>query len=342
MTDDPLDLERRVFVIAEIGANHEGRVEAAIRMIDAAARCGVDAVKFQTYRADTIVSPAQADRWRHFKRLELREEDFLALSAHAGRRGVVFLSTPFDAVSVDFLSPLVPAFKVASGDLTAHPLLTRIATKGKPILLSTGMATLEEIRDAVQVIERGHPAGASAPITLLHCVSAYPTPDDHANLCAIPHLREHLGRTVGYSDHTLGIEACLAAVALGARVIEKHFTLDKTRTTLRDHQLSADPADMAALVSGVRRIETMRGDGAKGTLSCETENRVSMRRSLAAAVDIAEGQTIARDMLTVLRPGTGLAPSELEAVVGLRAARSIHAGELLTADAVEGMRICSA
>ena len=333
-------LEDRVFVIAEIGANHEGSLNEAKRLIEAAARCGADAVKFQTYRAETIVAVTETQRRAHFKRLELSEQEFAALAQEAGNHGVVFLSTPFDRESADFLDGLMPAFKVASGDLTATPLLAHIASKGKPILLSTGMADIEEVLEAVRTIERASPRGVGAPVVLLHCVSSYPTPDEQANLMAIPFLRNRAGRLVGYSDHTLGVEACHAAVALGARVIEKHFTFDKGRTTFRDHQLSADPADLSRLVAGIRRIEAMLGEARKRPAAAESQNRLTMRRSLAAACPIAKGETITLEMLTVLRPGTGLAPSRMDDVVGLRAMRDLAAGELLTNDAVEEVGTC--
>jgi N-acetylneuraminate synthase/N,N'-diacetyllegionaminate synthase len=334
------DLERRIFVIAEIGANHEGSLDEAKRLIEAAARCGADAVKFQTYRAEKIVAVTETQRRAHFKRLELSEQEFAALAQEAGNHGVVFLSTPFDRESADFLDGLMPAFKVASGDLTATPLLEHIAAKGKPILLSTGMADIEEILEAVRTIERANPGGVKAPMVLLHCVSSYPTPDEQANLMAIPYLQDQTGRSVGYSDHTLGIEACLAAVALGARVIEKHFTFDKGRTTFRDHQLSADPADLSRLVNGIRRVEAMLGEPGKRPGAAESQNRLAMRRSLAAARPIAKGERITREMLTVLRPGTGLAPSHMDEIVGLRAMRDLAAGELLTADAVDEVGTC--
>jgi|CXWL01.1.fsa_nt_gi N-acetylneuraminate synthase/N,N'-diacetyllegionaminate synthase len=329
-------LENQVFIIAEIGANHEGSVEEALRMIEAAAQCGVDAVKFQTYRAEKIVASSEIQRRQHFKRLELTDADFRRLAQESAARGLVFLSTPFDRDSADMLDPLMPAFKVASGDLTCGPLLSHIATKGKPILLSTGMADMGEIYEAIEIIEQASPFGQRAPLALLHCVSAYPTPDEQANLLAIRRLQATTGRMVGYSDHTLGIEACVAAVALGVRVIEKHFTLDKSRSTFRDHQLSADPADLTALVTGVRRIEAMLGTGDKAPAAGEAANRLSMRRSLAAAVVIAKGQVLTVEMLTQLRPGTGLPSAMLDRVIGLRVSRDVGEGELLTIADVEG------
>ncbi len=335
------DMDEKVFVIAEIGANHEGSLDEAKRLVEAAASCGADAVKFQTYRAEKIVAASEAQRRAHFRRLELSNADFQTLAQVALECGVVFLSTPFDVESADLLDPLMPAFKIASGDLTAAPLVAHIASKGKPILLSTGMADLEEITEAIGVIEDASPRGTQAPVVVLHCVTAYPTPDAQANLNSIPYLRDRTGRLVGYSDHTLGIEACLAAAALGARVIEKHFTFDKSRTTMRDHQLSADPADLSMLVKGIRRIEAMLGEAGKALREAEAQNRVSMRRSLAARTAIPKGTMITPSMLTVLRPGSGLSPSRLLEVVGQRAARDLHSGEILTAEVLEGAATCA-
>ena len=334
------NVKDQILVIAEIGANHEGNLDEAKRLIEAAAKCGADAVKFQTYRADKIVAVGETQRRAHFRRLELADEAFETLAQVALEHRVMFLSTPFDTESADLLDPLMPAFKVASGDLTATPLLAHIAGKGKPILLSTGMADMEEIIDAIDVIEGASPLGADAPLVLLHCVSSYPTPDASAHLNAIPYLRDRTGRSVGYSDHTLGIEACLAAVALGARVVEKHFTFDKSRATMRDHQLSADPTDLARLVAGIRRVEAMLGESGKILREVEAQNRVSMRRSLAARTAVHKGEVITPAMLTVLRPGTGLAPSKMHEVVGRRAVRDLQPGELLTVDALEGLTVC--
>lgn len=324
------DLTQRALIIAEIGANHEGDVAAAERLIRLAARAGVDAVKFQTYRADKIVSRTDPDRQAHFARLELSNEAFRQLDHIAREEGVLFLSTPFDRESVDFLNPLVPAFKVASGDLTAGPLLTQVAEMGKPILLSTGMSSEEEIAQALESIAGiiGE-AALKERAVLLHCVSSYPTPPDQANLASIPFLRDRFGLLVGYSDHTLGVQACEAAVALGAVVIEKHFTDSKTGRTLRDHALSAEPDEMATLVERIRKLEPMLGHYGKAPMPAEVDNRQSMRRSVAAARPIPAGTVIAGEMLTVLRPAEGIPPSEFGRVIGRHAARDLAEGDIL-------------
>ncbi|MDV2502397.1 MAG: N-acetylneuraminate synthase family protein [bacterium] len=329
----PHDLTQRVLIIAEIGLNHEGDLEAAERLIHLAAEAGVDAVKFQTLRAEHIVS-AQDPEWRDiFRSLELSFEAFGHLAAVAHEQGVSFLSTPFDEESVDFLDPLVPAFKIASGDLTALPLVARIAEKGKPILLSTGMSDEEEIIQALDTIS-GAIGGAalSERVVLLHCVSSYPTPPEQANLASIPFLRDRFELLVGYSDHTLGIQACEGAVALGAVALEKHFTDCKTGRTFRDHALSADPDDMATLVKRVRALEPMLGRYRKAPMPIEADNRQTMRRSLATAQNITAGTVVEEGMLTVLRPATGIPPNEIEQVVGRRVARDLARGDLVRWD----------
>ncbi|MCC6345836.1 MAG: N-acetylneuraminate synthase family protein [Nitrospirales bacterium] len=320
------DLDTGIFIIAEIGANHEGNFDAAVQLIKAAKEAGADAVKFQTYRADKIVTWTETQRFQHFRRLELTDDEFIRLAAIAAQEDIIFLSTPFDIQSADLLDPLVPAFKIASGDLTCHPLLRHIAAKGKPVLLSTGMADEAEIESALRIIE----GEGNREVVLLHCVSSYPTAPGEANLLAIRALAKRFDKPAGYSDHTLGILACVASAAMGARVIEKHFTLDKTRTTFRDHQLSADPADLRALVAQVREVERMLGSGALALGAAEEGNVFSMRRSIAALVTIPAGTPLSRDVLTFLRPGTGVAVEKVERVIGKTAKRDIPQGALLS------------
>jgi sialic acid synthase SpsE len=231
----------------------------------------------------------------------------------------------------------VPAFKIASGDLTFAPLLQAVVRTGKPILLSTGMATIEEIGAALAVIRDTaalDQAGIASRVVLLHCVACYPTPPHDANLSAISRLQQEFGLPVGYSDHTLGVLACFGAVALGACVIEKHFTLQKEGRSFRDHQLSADPTDMAELVTGVATLALMRGTKEGNAARADAASRQSMRRSLAARVPIRAGQEITLDHITCLRPGTGLPPSMLSSVVGRVALADVPAGQLIPASAV--------
>ena len=334
-----IDVTTRPLLIAEIGANHEGDIAVAKTMIAEAARAGADLVKFQTYKAEKIVAATDETRRAHFRRLSLEDAAFVELAAEANKHGVQFLSTAFDVEAVDFLEPLMPAFKVASGDLTFTPLLERMAGKGKPILLSTGMAELHEIEKALLAIAAaaGLPrARVGERVVLLHCVSSYPTVPEEANLRAITELREKFpGVSIGYSDHTLGVLAASAAVALGACVIEKHFTLQKEGRTFRDHQLSADPRDLAELSANIRTLTAMLGRGAKVAMPSEQGNLGSMRRSVAARVAIKAGDVIAAEHLTCLRPATGLPPETLPRLVGRAALRDIPAGHVITADAVD-------
>ena len=325
------DLAQHVLIVAEIGANHEGDWGRAVELVAAAAEAGADAVKFQTYRAEKIVAASETDRRIHFRRLELSDDQFLSLAVEARSRGVMFLSTPFDLESADLLDPVMPAFKIASGDLTYVGLLRHIAAKGKPVILSTGMSSDSEIQAALATLAEAAP-GRDLPewIALLHCVSAYPTPPEQANLKSIPFLADTFGLITGYSDHTLENWACLAATALGARILEKHFTLDKHRSDFRDHALSAEPAEMAALVRGVRTIEAALGDYGKPIAPAERDNRVAMRRSLAARDDIQSGSRLTAESLTALRPARGLSPTQLDAVMGRRTGRLIKAGEPIT------------
>jgi N-acetylneuraminate synthase/N,N'-diacetyllegionaminate synthase len=264
------------------------------------------------------------------RRLALRPEDFRALKAYCDGRGIMFLSTPFDYFSVDLLDSLgVPLFKVASGELVNHPFLAYVASRGKPMLLSTGMASLGEVEEALAVV-RG--AGCEQ-VTLLHCTSAYPAPVEEANLRAMVTMRRAFGVPVGYSDHTPGIEAAVAAVALGAEVIEKHFTLSRDLEG-PDHKASLEPGELAALVRAIRNVERALGDGRKRPTPSELEIMPYARRSLVAVRDIARGEVITADVLAAKRPGTGIPPKMLHLVAGRTARTDIPAGTVLTWDMV--------
>ncbi len=324
-----------VFVIAEVGINHDGNVLRAHKLIDAAADSGADAVKFQTFRADRLMVPvrdrlAQQEEGTEsafdlFRRMELSWEDHENLNKHARDRGISFLSTPFDEDSADFLDRLgVPAFKIASSDLTHAPLLKHVASKGRPIFLSTGMSFLNEVADALWTLKS---AGARE-ILLMHCVSVYPAPSESVNLRAITTLRNQFDLPVGYSDHTQGINVSLAAAVLGAVALEKHFTLDK-KAGGPDHKVSIDPADLRDLVRSLREIEASLGDGRKHPTTEELKQRVQSRRSVVASVDIRAHETIAPWMLDCKRPGGGIEPKELERVIGTRARHNISRDTIL-------------
>jgi N,N'-diacetyllegionaminate synthase len=325
----------KVFVIAEIGINHDGDVYQAEKLIDAAAEAGADAVKFQSFRVDRLLIPSKAryvqqtegleSAYQLLRRCELSWVDQEKLKKHADQRGVIFMSTPFDEESADFLDSLgVPLFKIASSDITHVPLLRHVASKGKPILLSTGMSFLSEVADAI-----GHLKFSGAKeILLMHCVSAYPAPPQNMNLRALQTLQSNFMLPVGLSDHSEGICLPLVAVALGAVVIEKHFTLDKAAPG-PDHKASLDPMDLKTLIKNLRDVEACLGDGRKKPSDVEEEGRNLSRRSIVAAVDIRANETIAPWMLSCKRPGTGLEPRHWEKVIGMTARRNVEKDTIL-------------
>jgi len=315
-----IDLDVRVAVIAEIGNNHEGDMDVARALVDAAAGAGCDAVKLQALTADRLVGPVDPARMAQLRSYELGVEGYRELCRRGRAAGMAVGVTPLDLGMADALAGEVDFWKVASGDNDHMPLLDRVGADGLPVVISSGGTDLAGMRAALARL------GGRVPVCVLHCVSAYPTPAEDANLRAIPALAEALGVTVGYSDHTLGIAAAPLAVALGARVIEKHITLDRSRATFRDHALSADPADMAALVGAVRTAEAMLGDGDPGVRASEAGSLPGMRRSVAATRDLPAGHVLAAGDLTWLRPGGGVAPGGEGALVGRALARAVTAG----------------
>ena len=330
-----------VFVIAEAGVNHNGDLKLARALIDVAVEAGADAVKFQTFRADRLATPNAPkaeyqlqttgdaeSQFEMLRRLELSADAHRELQAYCHERGIIFLSTPFDEEAVDLLDELgVPAFKISSGDLTNSPLLEHVAGKGKPVILSTGMSELSELIEAVSVLNT---AGCENPV-LLHCVSNYPADPAEVNLRAMQTMRSAFDVPVGFSDHTEGIDVALAAVALGACVIEKHFTLDRASPG-PDHRASLEPAGLRELVRSIRRVETALGSGRKVPTASELETAKVARRSLVAAHDIPAGATLKRDMVMMRRPGTGMSPAMLDTLLDRQATRDIAAGTLLDAD----------
>lgn len=330
-----------VVIIAEAGVNHNGDVEVARRLVDVAASAGVDAVKFQAFRADLIASPGtpkaryQAEttgggesQIEMLRRLQLPPEGLAAVRDQCAKRGVLFLCTPFDRPCGDLLEQLgVAAFKIASGEVTNLPFLAHIARKRKPILLSTGMCYLKEVEEAVRTVREA----GNDQIVLLHCVTQYPADPAEANLRAMQVMREAFGIPVGFSDHTLGDAVTLAAVALGACVVEKHFTLDRNLPG-PDHKASLEPEELRALVRRIRTVERALGDGRKAPTPSEAENRSVVRRSLAAAADLKAGTILTPDTIEMLRPGTGISPTRLSEVVGRKLARGVAAGHLLSWD----------
>ena len=327
------------FVIAEAGVNHNGSLEIARRLVDMAVETGANAVKFQTFKAERVVTPnaAKADyqsratassesQREMLRRLELPQEAYRELMAYCRERGILFMSTPFDEESADFLDGLgMVVFKMPSGELTNIPFLAHVARKGKLMIVSTGMSHLGEVETAVRAIRSAGNEG----LILLHCISSYPANPAEANLRAMHTMATAFRVPVGYSDHTLGIEVALAAVALGACVIEKHFTSDK-KLPGPDHQASLEPDELMALVQGIRTVEAALGHGRKEPAPSEANTTAVARRSLVAARDIAMGRTLTGELIAIQRPGTGLPPSLMSQVIGRVAAKDIPAGTVLT------------
>jgi len=323
----------RALVVAEIGNNHEGDAAVALDLVHRAADAGVDAVKFQTFRTELFVRPSDTARFERLKRYELSPDTFARLAEAAHARGLRFVSTPLDLASVSVLEPLVDAFKIASGDITFSPLIEQVARSGRPVLLSSGASDVDEIQRAIALLRRTWAERPATPeLVVLHCVSCYPAPDDQASLAAIPFLRRALGVPIGYSDHTLGIDAAVYAAVLGAVVIEKHFTLDKHYSDFRDHQLSADPAEMRTLVDRVRQAQRLVGSGGKAVQECEGPMREAIRRSIVAAGDLPAGHVLGADDLLWMRPATGIAPGAESQLVGRRLTRVLNRGDILSAD----------
>lgn len=326
------------FVIAEVGVNHNGRLDLALRSIDVAAEAGADAVKFQTFKAEKLVTKSaprakyqeqntgnQQSQFEMLKALELSDNDHRMIVEHCRERGIIFMSTPFDEESATLLHGLgMPVFKIPSGELTNTPLLRHIAGFGKPMIVSTGMSSLGDVETAVEAIEKA----GNAQIILLHCVSNYPASPEEVNLRAMLTMKAAFGLPVGYSDHTLGIEIGISSAALGACVLEKHFTLDSTLPG-PDHRASSEPAELRQLIRGIRMIETAMGDGRKAATESERDTARVARKSLVAAVDIAAGTELSEDLIAIRRPGTGLAPTMKPHLINRRIKINVVAGDLL-------------
>jgi N,N'-diacetyllegionaminate synthase len=339
-----VDLDKEILIIAEIGNNHEGSYALAEEMIGLAAETGVQAVKFQTFRTEHYVSRKDAERFARLKSFELGQAQFEKLAAYARKAGLIFISTPFDPESARFLSGIVSAYKISSSDNVFYPLLEEAAKGDKPVILSCGLAGLDDIAYSAAFLKRAwKQAGLNQELAALHCVTAYPVPPEEANLGAITAMKERLGLTVGYSDHTLGIDAAVLSAALGARIIEKHFTLNKQHSAFRDHQISADPAEMKDLVRKVREAQVLLGAGAGGARSgkvekvlqpSELKNLTAVRRSIVAVRDLKIGEVVRNEDLTWIRPGGGLAPGNEAAILGRTLKRPIAAGDWITAESL--------
>jgi N,N'-diacetyllegionaminate synthase len=330
----------RTLIIAEAGVNHNGDLDLARRLIDAAAEAGADRVKFQTFSADRLVTAgarkaeyqaqvtdADESQQAMLRRLELTAETHELLIAHCRQRGVPFFSTAFDLESLDLLARLgQDTFKIPSGEITNLPYLRRVGAYGKPIILSSGMSTLGEIEAALTALQQsGTPRDR---ITVLHCTTEYPAPMSEVNLQAMLTIGRAFGVAVGYSDHTTGIEVSIAAVALGATVIEKHFTMDRNLPG-PDHKASLEPDELRAMVAAIRNIERALGDGIKRPTESELKNRTAGRKSIVAARDIREGEAFSDEILTTKRPGNGISPMRWDEVIGRKARRGYERDELI-------------
>lgn len=329
---------KSVLIIAEAGVNYNGSLELACRMVDEAKRAGADIVKFQTGKAESVISKyaekaeyqkettgKDESQLEMIKKVLLKYEDFIPLKAYCEKVGIRFLSTPFDIESIRFLAQLgCSLWKIPSGEITNYPYLLEIAKTGKPIIMSTGMCTMEEIERAIHVLK----TNGAGDIRLLHCTTEYPAPYEDVNLKAMETLREAFGVEVGYSDHTKGIEIPVAAVAMGATIIEKHFTLDRNMDG-PDHKASLEPDELCAMVTAIRHVEKALGTGAKEPAASEIKNINVARKSIVALKGIKKGEKFSVDNITTKRPGSGISPMRWNEVLGQCAKRNFREDELI-------------
>jgi N,N'-diacetyllegionaminate synthase len=327
-----------VFIIAEAGVNHNGNLDLAKKLVDAAKDAGADCVKFQTYVSKNIVSknavkaeyqkmqtePGES-QYDMLKKLELSFDEFVELNQYCKSKDIEFMSTAFDFDSIDFLNSLeMGTWKVPSGEITNLPYLIKIAKLNKPVILSTGMSTMDDIRNAIQALKDN----GSGELIILHCTTEYPTPFEDVNLKAMNAIKEQFEVMVGYSDHTRGIEVPIAAVALGAIVIEKHFTLDRNMEG-PDHKASLEPNELKAMVDAIRHIEVSLGDGTKQLAESEKKNITVVRKSIVAKHNIKKGEVLTENNLTVKRPGSGISPMKWYEVIGTKAVKDFNEDEMI-------------
>ncbi len=322
-----IDTTEQVLVVAEVGNNHEGDFDTAQELVRQASKAGAHAVKFQTFKAELYVSASDEARFRQLKSFELSYEQFERLAELAHSLGLIFISTPFDLESAAFLAGVADALKIASGDNTFYPLIHEAAMSTKPLVISSGISALAELKNAVNAVESVRGPRAEPGLAILHCLSSYPALPGDVNLRSIPYLQEHLPYPIGYSDHTIGIDSALLAVALGARIVEKHFTLELVSSSFRDHALSATPSQMRELVERVEGAQIMLGSFDKTVQPSEEPNRVALRRSLVTRRDLEEGHELRASDVTWVRPGGGIAPGREQEFLGRCLTRSIRSGE---------------
>ena len=324
-------------IIAEAGVNHNGSLEIAIELAKVAKKCGADIVKFQTFNPKKLASKharmaeyqkenigKEESQESMLRKLVLSNDEFLCLSDYCRKIGIRFLSTPFDTESLFFLNAIQDIWKIPSGEITNYPYLVKVAKTGKKIILSTGMSTISEVDEALEVLKNN----GAGEIMLLHCTTNYPTPMKDVNLNAMLTLKEHCGCEVGYSDHTLGIEVPIAAVAMGAKIIEKHFTLDRNMDG-PDHKASLEPGELESMILAVRNIEKALGTGVKFPSESEKANIAIVRKSIVAAKQIKAGDVFTDENITTKRPGTGISPMLWDKILGERADRDFEEDELI-------------
>ncbi len=327
----------RTLIIAEAGVNHNGDISIAKKLVDEAKRCGADIVKFQTFNPKKLASKyavmaeyqkenlgVEKSQEEMLTKLTLQPHDYVDLAAYCNDVGIQFLSTPFEIESIHFLDKLQNIWKIPSGEITNYPYLVEIAKTGKEVILSTGMSTLKEVDAALSVLEEN----GAGRVTLLHCTTNYPTPMEDVNLKAMLTLKEHCKCSVGYSDHTKGIEVPISAVAMGAEVIEKHFTLDRTMEG-PDHKASLEPDELKAMITAIRNIEKAMGNGIKIPSESEKANIAIVRKSIIAAKKIKTGEFLTSENITTKRPGTGINPMKWNEVLGTKAIRDFDEDELI-------------
>ncbi len=328
------DLSRQVALIAEIGVNHEGDVDVAMSLLRAAAEGGADAVKFQSYTPERFIAQTNAERFARVSRFALDEAAHRRLAAEATALGVAFFSAAITEDWVPLIAELSPAIKIASGDLTFEPVIRAAARTGKPVIISTGCGNADEVDRAVGWVRDEVGDALPERLVLMHCISAYPTPIEDANLRSIPYLAQRHGVSVGWSNHVLGAEACLAAVALGASVIEVHVTDRKTGRDFRDHEMSFEPDELADLAGAIARVRASLGAPDKQLMPSEAAAREANRKGLVAARDLSAGTVLARDDLLFARPATEFAASEIDSLIGATVATAIKQGTPIARDAV--------
>lgn len=328
----------KVLIIAEAGVNHNGSVNLAKKLIDSAVKAGVDVVKFQTFKTELDVSRiaekaeyqkingiTNENQFEMLKKLELTFDNFREINDYCKNKKIEFLSTAFDLESIDFLHSLgMKRWKIPSGEITNLPYLEKIASFGKPVILSTGMCNMNEIEDALTILKKGN----VADITVLHCTTEYPAPKNEVNLNAMLSIKKRFNVKIGYSDHTKGIEIPTAAVALGAKIIEKHFTLDN-KMEGPDHKASLEPKELKNMVHAIRNVEIALGDGNKSPSKSESKNIHVARKSIIAKINIKKGDVFTTENITVKRPGNGISPMKWHLVLGKTAARNFQQDDLI-------------